>query len=71
MSNKVKLRCVWYTEECSDDVKELPFFNQDGIKIPVCSLHIESHNKVIDLCSQGYTAEEAIGIVNKEKDNVE
>ena len=54
------LKCVWNMgTECSDDVKEVEFFNKQ-IKVPVCSNHIEEHRIVMTLHKNGYDVEEIL-----------
>lgn len=52
-----KLKCVWNMgSDCSDDVKEVAFFNE-SIKVPVCSNHIEQHKYVMILHKNKYDVE--------------
>jgi len=55
-----KLKCVWNMgTDCSDDVKEVPFFSSQ-IKVPVCSNHVEQHQYVMILHKNGYDVEEIL-----------
>lgn len=59
MANK-NMKCVWNMGgPCSDDVKEVVFFN-DSIRVPVCSDHIEQHKFVMILHKNGYDVEEVL-----------
>jgi hypothetical protein len=55
-----KLKCVWNMgTDCSDDVKEVEFFNAQ-IKVPVCGNHVEQHKYVMILHKNGYDVEEIL-----------
>lgn len=59
MSNK-KLKCVWNMgTDCSDEIKEVEFFNTQ-IKVPVCSNHVEQHRYVMVLHKNNYDVEEIL-----------
>lgn len=56
-----KLVCVWNQEECSEEVREVEFFNPQ-ILVPVCTAHIEQHKMAMAVHHHGIDVEEILAL---------